>query len=84
MYEIYFANVMSGKRRVAIPRAKVAGYKHTYCMGIHFYRRGNIGYMFTTYDDPQTFERFNYARGCYEEVTYEEFHKFINIKEVEQ
>jgi hypothetical protein len=77
MKAIKFEKIMDGVERRAIPRAKVNGWKHTDANGIHFYRRGDIGYMWDEHE--QTLERFNYSRCVYECLKHNDFHKFMHI-----
>lgn len=70
---------MNGVERVAIPKEKVKCYKHTYSYGIHFYTRGHIGYM-VDMNNACILEKFDYRFHRYLDVTYDDFHKFVDIK----
>ena len=76
--------VMNGKLRIATPKEKVNGWKHTSAHGIHYFRRGNVGYILDTNPkDGATLEKFDYKHHKYLEICdYDEFIKFYDIKVV--
>ena len=86
MRKIHLQKVMNGKRRIATPKEKVNGWKHTSAYGIHIYTRGHIGYILTPDDENGAMlEKFDYKNYHYLEVySYDEFTKFYDIKEIEQ
>ena len=73
---------LDGTNRTAVPKRRVNGWKHTCnAYGIHFYRRGNIGYILTPNDpDGATLEKFDYSTCKYLQIyDYDDFYKFYNI-----
>ena len=79
MRKVIFEEVMNGIERIATPKAKVNGYKHSVHYGIHFYTRGHIAYMVDR-NDGCTLEKFDYREHKYLDVSYDDFHKFVDIK----
>ncbi len=80
--------VMNGKLRIATPKEKVNGWKHTSAYGIHIFTRGHIGYILDPEPDEgqgATLEKFDYKHYRYLEVyDYDkEFKKFYDIKVVD-
>lgn len=86
MRAMYFQEVMDGKRRIATPKEKVNGWKHSSAYGIHIYTRGHIGYILTPDDENGAMlEKFDYKNYKYLDVySYEEFTKFYDTKEIQQ
>ena len=51
MRSMHLQPVMNGKLRIAVPKEKVNGWKHTSAYGIHIFTRGHIGYILTPDDE---------------------------------
>lgn len=80
MRKVIFEKVMNGIERVAIPKEKVQGYRHSYSFGIHYYRRGHKQYMVDTNDGECVLEKFDLRWCRYLDVSYDDFHRFIDIR----
>lgn len=85
---VQLQTIVDGKRRIAVPKEKVNGWRHTSGWGIHIYARGHIGYIVDT--EPEngggaTLEKFDYKRFEYLDIqSYDEFRKFCDIKVVDE
>lgn len=86
MRQMNLQTVMDGKIRIATPKEKVNGWKHTSAYGIHIYTRGHIGYILTPDDENGAMlEKFDYKNYKYLDVyDFEEFTKFYDIKSVNE
>lgn len=80
MKEIIFQPILDGVKRTAIVKRNVNGYNHTENLGIHIFKRGKIGFIIDTNSDNVSIRKFNYNTATYEDLYYEHFHKFIDIK----
>ena len=61
MRSMHLQPVMNGKLRIAVPKEKVNGWKHTSAYGIHIFTRGHIGYILTPDDEKGAMlEKFDY------------------------
>lgn len=80
MDKIVFQPIMDGIKRKLVINSNVAGYKHTEQYGIHFFRRGKIGYMFDTNLEAVAMKKIDYVNDKYLPITYEEVRKFICIE----
>ena len=86
MRSMHLQPVMNGKLRIAVPKEKVNGWKHTSAYGIHIFKRGHIGYILTPDDEKGAMlEKFDYKHYKYLDVyDYDtEFRKFYDIKVVD-
>lgn len=74
--------IMNDELRVAIPKDRVSGYKHSTAYGVHIYTRGKIGYIVTPDEvEGATLEKHDYSKHEYLDVySYDEFTKFCEIK----
>lgn len=80
MKMVKFQPIMDGVKRKAAIKEKVNGWNHSEYSDIHYFRRGKIGYIINAITDEVEFRKFDYSESRYLDVTYEEFHKFIDIK----
>ena len=80
MIEIVFQPIMDGCEREAIIKEKVYGWRHLQTENIHTFRRGRFGFIIDASTSEVSIKKYNYKTKSYEIVTYEDFHKFINIK----
>ena len=78
--------MMSNKFRIATPKEKVNGWKHTVACGLHFFKRGNIGYILTPDNkNGAKIEKFDYQNHKYLTLSdYSEFTKFYDIQVVNE
>ena len=86
MRSMHLQPVMNDKLRIAVPKEKVNGWKHTSAYGIHIFTRGHIGYILTPDDEKGAMlEKFDYKHYKYLDVyDYDtEFKKFYDIKVVD-
>lgn len=79
MRTIVFAPILDGKKRKAVVKEKVNGWKHTEKHHIHFFSRGKISYLINTLTYECELRKYDYSKACYCDVTYDDFHKFIDI-----
>lgn len=66
-------------KRRAIVKPKVNGWKHEHHWHIHIFRRGKFGYIINTSTEEVELRKYDYSNACYCYVTYDDFHKFIDI-----
>ena len=80
MKKIVFQPVLDERKRKAVVKKKVNGWKHEQYFHVHIFRRGKTCYIINTSTEEFELRKYNYSTETYCNVEYEEFHKFIDIK----
>ena len=76
--QIEFEPVLNGKKRQAIPKQKVSGYKYSSVRDFHFYKRGDVIFCFE--ESTGVFDKLDCKNKKNLSVTYADFHRFFDIK----